>query len=187
RSIQSRKLTTRDIRSRARKVLELVQKCARGAPEILDGDGEERTVNSEEDTMLMRKVAAESIVLLKNTGNVLPLNPAKLTKVAIVGGNAKATILSGGGSAALKPSYFISPYDGIINALAGSSVQVTYSEGARTYMSLPTLENDLITPKGERGWVGTWHKHESDDSLVMVEEPLETRLIDETRIFISTS
>ncbi|KAG5730447.1 putative beta-glucosidase I, partial [Termitomyces sp. T112] len=33
RSIQSRKLTTRDIRSRARKVLELVQKCARGAPE----------------------------------------------------------------------------------------------------------------------------------------------------------
>ncbi|KNZ74982.1 putative beta-glucosidase I [Termitomyces sp. J132] len=187
RSIQSRKLTTRDIRSRARKVLELVQKCARGAPEILDGDGEERTVNSEEDTMLMRKVAAESIVLLKNTGNVLPLNPAKLTKVAIVGGNAKATILSGGGSAALKPSYFISPYDGIINALAGSNVQVTYSEGARTYMSLPTLENDLITPKGERGWVGTWHKHESDDSLVMVEEPLETRLIDETRIFISTS
>ncbi|KAG6872743.1 hypothetical protein C0992_009368, partial [Termitomyces sp. T32_za158] len=33
RSIQSRKLTTRDIRQRARKVLELVQKCARGAPE----------------------------------------------------------------------------------------------------------------------------------------------------------
>ncbi|KAG6883499.1 hypothetical protein C0992_008611 [Termitomyces sp. T32_za158] len=137
--------------------------------------------------MLMRKVGAESIVLLKNTRNVLPLKPEKLAKVAIVGGNAKATVLSGGGSAALKPSYFVSPYQGIVNALAGSNVQVTYSEGARTYMSLPTLENDLVTPIGERGWIGTWHKHESDDSLVAVEEPLETRLVDETRIFISTS
>lgn len=54
-------------------------------------------------------------------------------------------------------------------------------------MSLPTLENDLVTPTGERGWVGTWHKHESDDSLVAVEEPLESRLVDETRIFISSS
>ncbi|KAG6885755.1 hypothetical protein C0993_010267 [Termitomyces sp. T159_Od127] len=187
RSIQSRKLTSRDIRRRARKVLELVQKCAQNAPEILDGDGEERTVDSKEDTMLMRKVGAESIVLLKNTGNVLPLRPEKLTKVAIIGGNAKATVLSGGGSAALKPSYFISPYEGIVNALAGSNVQVTYSEGARTYMSLPTLENDLVTPTGERGWIGSWYKHESDESLTPLERPLETRLVDETRIFISTS
>lgn len=34
RSIQSRKLTTRVIRERARSVLQLVQKCARGAPEV---------------------------------------------------------------------------------------------------------------------------------------------------------
>lgn len=34
RSIRSRKLTTRDVRQRARKVLELVQKCAQGAPEV---------------------------------------------------------------------------------------------------------------------------------------------------------
>ena len=96
----------------------------------MDGDGEERTDESEEDSALLRKVSAESIVLLKNENGVLPIDKTKVKKVAIVGGNAKAVILSGGGSAALKPSYFVSPYDGIVNAL-GKEVEVTYSEGAR--------------------------------------------------------
>jgi beta-glucosidase len=97
--------------------------------QILDGDGEERTVESEEDKELMQKVAAESIVLLKNDAGLLPLKPEQLRKVAIVGGNAKAAILSGGGSAALKPSYYISSYQGIVNALP-KNVEVSYSDGA---------------------------------------------------------
>ena len=104
-----------------------VANCER---KVLDGDGEERTQESEEDTALLRKVASESIVLLKNDNGLLPIDKTKVKKVAIVGGNAKAVILSGGGSAALKPSYFASPYDGIVNAL-GKDVEVTYSEGAR--------------------------------------------------------
>ena len=88
-------------------------------------------MESDEDKALMRKVAAEGIVLLKNDGDVLPLKPQGLKKIAIVGGNAKAIVLSGGGSAALKASYFISPYDGIVNAVAPHGIEVTYSEGAR--------------------------------------------------------
>ncbi|KAF5386896.1 hypothetical protein D9615_002114 [Tricholomella constricta] len=199
RTLQARKLTTRDVRARARTVLELVKKCAAGAPEILDGDGLERTVESEADKALMRRVAASSLVLLKNTDGILPLSLSahasspKLTvkKIAIIGGNAKAQVLSGGGSAALKASYFVSPYEGIVNAVkeAGGEVDVTYCEGARTYQSLPTLENELRTSTGERGWLGTWHAHENDDSLVPLATapPLETRVVDETRIFISTS
>ncbi len=34
RSIQGRKIATRTLKQRARKVLELVQKCAKGAPEV---------------------------------------------------------------------------------------------------------------------------------------------------------
>ena len=98
----------------------------------MDGDGLERSVESEEDKIFMRKVASESIVLLRNEGDILPLNPQKLKKIAIIGPNAKASILSGGGSAALKPSYFVSAYDGIVSALeqAGSATEVTYSEGS---------------------------------------------------------
>jgi beta-glucosidase len=54
-------------------VLELAQKCAKGAPEVLDGDGSEKTRESEEDKKLMRSVAAASIVLLKNEDKILPL------------------------------------------------------------------------------------------------------------------
>lgn len=79
----------------------------------------------------MTSVGRQSIVLLRNEEKVLPLDRTKLRKVAIVGGNAKASVLSGGGSAALKSSYFISPYQGIVDAL-GEGVEVTYSEGARS-------------------------------------------------------
>jgi beta-glucosidase len=67
---------------------------------------------------------------LKNQNATLPLQADNLKKIAIIGGNAKAVVPSGGGSAALKPSYFVSPYDGIVKALP-KDVQVTYSEGAR--------------------------------------------------------
>ena len=97
----------------------------------MDGDGLERSDDSEENRILMRKVASESIVLLRNEGGILPLNPQKLEK--IIGPNAKAIILSGGGSTILKPNFYVNPYDGIVSALkeAGSETKVTYSEGAR--------------------------------------------------------
>ena len=158
----------------------------------------------------MRKVASESIVLLRNEGDILPLNPQKLRKVAIIGPNAKAIILSGGGSAAMKPSYFVTAYDGIVSALeqAGSGTEVIYSEGTRglfpllllsflifltsfsvistAYKSLPTLEYDIFTPSGERGWIGSWHCN-VNDGVIPHDEVLETKLIDETRMFIGIS
>lgn len=79
----------------------------------------------------MRSLAAQTIVLLKNENNVLPLRAESLNKIAIIGGNAKATVLSGGGSAALKPSYFISPFDGIVAGLKDGT-KVSYTEGAQS-------------------------------------------------------
>lgn len=77
----------------------------------------------------MRRFAAQSVVLLKNESKLLPVDPKKYKKVAIIGGNAKAKVLSGGGSAALKPSFFVSPFDGMEKVLQQENVQVTYSEG----------------------------------------------------------
>ncbi|KAJ7100754.1 beta-glucosidase [Mycena belliarum] len=188
RSIGSRKLTVRAIKQRATKVLELVQKCATGAPEVLDGDGIERTVESEADKELMRRAAAQSIVLLKNEGGLLPLRRNDLKKVAIIGSNAKAMVLSGGGSAALKASYFISPYQGIVDALASNpDVEITYSEGARAFLTEPSLDYELVTEDGKRGWIGTWHSHINDESMTPLEETLQTDHFDETKIFVSTS
>ena len=131
RSVVARKVTVRTIKSRARKVLELVKKCAAGAPDVLDGDGLERTVDSLESNALLQKAGSESIVLLRNKNGVLPLSPTTLKKVAVIGPNAKAIVLSGGGSASLKASFFVSPYEGIVKALKEAGTEVVYSEGAR--------------------------------------------------------
>ncbi|SMF99292.1 beta-glucosidase family protein [Burkholderia singularis] len=45
-----------------------------------------------------QKVAEQSIVLLKNDGNQLPLAAATLKKIAVIGGHADAAVMSGGGS-----------------------------------------------------------------------------------------
>ncbi|KAL0065948.1 hypothetical protein AAF712_007075 [Marasmius tenuissimus] len=192
RSIGSRKIYRGTVLERARKVLELVQRCCKEGAEILDGDGIERTHEGPEDTALLRKVAAESIVLLKNDEGLLPLQSSsfKKKKLAIIGGNAKQVVLSGGGSAALKPSYFVSPYDGIANALKslGEDVEVTFSEGAPTYLIMPTMDYELFTSDGRRGWIGNWYPHRSDDSMEPVDTPIKAdQYIDETRCFISTA
>jgi beta-glucosidase len=46
-----------------------------------------------------RKIAEESIVLLKNSGALLPLKAATLRSVAVIGAHADVGVLSGGGSA----------------------------------------------------------------------------------------
>ncbi|KAI0697103.1 beta-glucosidase [Cerioporus squamosus] len=189
RSIESRKITKRTVKERAAKVLELVQRCAAAAPEVLDGDRVEQTGDRQSGREIMTKVASESIVLLKNEGGVLPLKPKEqgLKKIAIVGGNAKATVLSGGGSAALKPSFFVTPYEGIVSALGevASDVEITYSEGARAYMQMPTLENEILTEDGKPGWMGYFHSHEDNDSMTPLDAVTATRYIDETRVFLS--
>ncbi|KZT33940.1 beta-glucosidase [Sistotremastrum suecicum HHB10207 ss-3] len=185
RALRSKKITARTVRERAKKVLELVQKCAKGAPEVLDGDGEERTKDSPEDVALMRQLAAQSIVLLKNDGGILPLKSGQLKKVAVIGPNAKARVLSGGGSAALKASYFVSPYEGVVNALP-KGVEITYHEGSQAFLTLPTLDGELVTEDGKPGWIGSWYSH-VDDKFTLAPKPIKIQLVDETNMMISNS
>lgn len=189
RTITARKVTKRTVKERARNVLEFVKRCAQEAPEVLDRGDVEETATSEADIALMRRLAGESIVLLKNEGGLLPLEPKRLNKIAILGGNAKAAAFSGGGSASLKPSYFTSPYDGIVTALsdAKADVEVTYSEGATAYLKMPSLDYDMLTESGERGWTGTWFAHTENESMMPQEKSFLTQHVTETSCFFSLS
>ncbi len=55
------------------------------------------------------------------------------------------------------------------------------------FKAMPSLDFDIVAPTGQRCWLGTWHRHESDDSMIVVEEPVQTRVIDETRILLDLS
>jgi beta-glucosidase len=48
-------------------------------------------------------IAEESIVLLKNDGDLLPLDAARVTSIALIGSHADVGVLSGGGSAQVDP------------------------------------------------------------------------------------
>jgi beta-glucosidase len=50
-----------------------------------------------------QKVAEQSIVLLKNRGGVLPLDPARSHHVLLIGSHADVGVLTGGGSAQVDP------------------------------------------------------------------------------------
>ena len=50
-----------------------------------------------------QKIAEESIVLLKNASNQLPLNAASVKSIAVIGSHADVGVLSGGGSAQVDP------------------------------------------------------------------------------------
>jgi beta-glucosidase len=76
---------------------------------------------------MSRQVAEESFVLLKNK-DLLPLNPAKIKSIAIIGANGAARFSTGGGSAMIKPPYEITALQGISNHLSGD-VKVIYAQG----------------------------------------------------------
>jgi len=76
---------------------------------------------------IARKVAEESFVLLKNQG-LLPLDPAQVKTIAIIGANAAAQFAHGGGSATIKSAYEITALEGISNRL-GANVKLIYAQG----------------------------------------------------------
>jgi len=79
--------------------------------------------------VVARRAAAESLVLLKNSGNLLPLDPAKLKTLAVIGPNAAVARTGGGGSSLVRSKYSVSPL-AAIKERAGSGIQVRYAQGA---------------------------------------------------------
>ena len=94
---------------------------------LVDTERSSREVGSADHIKLARKVADEAIVLLKNQDQVLPLNPASIKNLAVIGPNANKERL--GGYSGLPASY-VTVLDGIKNRVA-SGTNVTYAEGCR--------------------------------------------------------
>ncbi len=72
--------------------------------------------------------ARESITLLKNEGQLLPLDPARIKTIAVIGPNAYPAVSGGGGSSEATAFEPVSILTGVAN-VAGSNVSVLYSRG----------------------------------------------------------
>jgi beta-glucosidase len=85
-------------------------------------------VDTPEQKALARTAAAESIVLLKNAGDLLPIGKS-IRSLAVIGPNAAVARTGGGGSSLVRPAYAVTPLEGI-RERSGNQVQVIYGQGA---------------------------------------------------------
>jgi beta-glucosidase len=104
--------------------------------------GEERSGDAPERRALAREAAAAGIVLLQNDRGLLPLEPASLRRVAVVGPNADAARILGGGSAAVTPPYLLTPYEALVARLPDAVV--VHEAGCTTAAEMPALDLRLV-------------------------------------------
>jgi beta-glucosidase len=105
------------------------------------------------DTPEHRRIALEAarggIVLLQNQKNLLPLDLGKTRSIAVIGPNADAARIGGGGSAQVVPFYQVSPLDGLKKAV-GERAQINFAPGIvalEDTQPIPTA--NLTTPDGK--------------------------------------
>jgi beta-glucosidase len=70
---------------------------------VVDNPPQAGKVDIESGMQIAQHVEEKSIVLLKNSNSVLPIDPAKVHCIAIIGAHADVGMISGGGSAQVDP------------------------------------------------------------------------------------
>ena len=86
------------------------------------------SVNWDEHNALARRAAAESMVLLKNHDNILPLRTGSIKTVAVLGRFAKQHRFQGGGSSHIVPTKVETAYDELARLLDGKA-EIKYADG----------------------------------------------------------
>jgi len=84
-------------------------------------------IDSREHRELVYESGLKSLVLLKNSENILPLNKEKLKSIAVIGPNAAVLPLDGHSSSRVTPSYRI-PVEKAIKSMVGTE-RVNYAKG----------------------------------------------------------
>ncbi|KAL3422360.1 glycoside hydrolase family 3 [Phlyctema vagabunda] len=171
----SKKITQETLNQRVREVLKLVSRVsAIGVPE----NAPEGQRDTPETAKLLRKIAGDSLVLLKNEGNALPFKKDKTSQVAVIGPNAKIAAYCGGGSATLKPYYAITPFEGIVSKAS----DVKYSVGCYAHKMLPVLGTQLKTADGD---IGITFKAFTSPPSIEDRQPVDTLHLVDTNMYLA--
>lgn len=108
----------------------------------VDPDEAERVVGCEANRELALEAARESITLLKNDGQLAPLELKALKTIAVIGPNADRVLLGGYSGV---PKHNVTVLAGI-RARAGDRVKVLYSEGCKITREGGSWQRDDVYP-----------------------------------------
>jgi beta-glucosidase len=139
-------------------------------------DGTRNQFNPAGHKDIALKAAEESIVLLKNEDNLLPLKRERIRSIAAIGPNAREARLGGGGSASVTACYSVSPLAGLINYCT-DSVIISFEEGSQFIGNLPVVHTgNLVTE--DRGKIVDGLKGEYYNGTRLEGEPACIRIDD---------
>lgn len=137
-------------------ILELINQVqGSGIPE----DAHEELVDTPEVRSLLRESSAAASVLLKNTSSLLPFTSSSIKSIAVIGPDAKNAVISGGGSASLRPSYAVTPFGAIVEVAKetiGKDVEVKYARGGNAHKWAPLFGAELKRKDGKAGVDCRW-------------------------------
>ena len=98
----------------------------------IDGKGREKgSISTNAHFKDAYNIASESVVLLKNSENLLPLKTDGIKSIAVIGANATAKHAQGGFGAGVKTKREVTPLEAL-KAKLPSSVIINYAEGYKT-------------------------------------------------------
>lgn len=88
-----------------------------------------------------KAIGEEGIVLLKNKGNILPINGERYRRILVVGENATRSLTKGGGSSELKTLYDITPLESL-KKVFGDKIDYAqgYNSGRALYDQVDTVD-----------------------------------------------
>lgn len=89
---------------------------------------EEARIEKAAHAAAARRIEEGAITLLSNRGSVLPLDPARIKSIAVIG-KAASSFITGGGSSAVTPYSSVTPLQGITER-AGRGAHVAYDDGS---------------------------------------------------------
>lgn len=102
------------------------------------------------------KASLEGTVLLKNTGNLLPLDKHNIRSIAVIGPDAYPAVPVAGGSAGVQPFSAVSFLQGIATEL-GASIPAYYDRGIPTLSDLAArTEFSTASAGGEPGLIAEY-------------------------------
>lgn len=94
---------------------------------LFDNPTQNQQIDTVDHGQTAREIAAESMVLLKNKKDALPIQD-DTDSIAVIGPDADNASAAGGGSSLVNPTYTVSPLEGIQNH-AGKNTEVSYTAG----------------------------------------------------------
>lgn len=179
-AVEKGEVSMEDVDTKVRNMLRLMYRLKMIGPESMSRKAGSYNTKAHQEATL--QAARESIVLLKNEENVLPITEERIAmepgvlapkkkRIAVIGRNAEYLHADGGGSAEIKALYEISPLMGIKTYLGGNA-DVVYAAG---YYVPDSNQNKYEESWQESSLEIKLSKTETEEEMAAKTEVLEMR------------